>query len=119
MPDDDNKIEIRVSMTTSCKDLAGSIVAAFCEGKEITLSCIGPNPVNNAVKAVCIANRTLAPRGIILNVVPGLINRKIYNQQLKKECDWTITVFRVRNLLEGSFSREAAAEILKAAAGGQ
>lgn len=94
--------EIRVSSSTPCNSLAGSIVAAYAEGKELTLSAIGPVPVATAVKAVCVANRTLAPQGVVLCIVPGLITRDIIDTRANGEKrPWVITMMRLRNLLDG------------------
>lgn len=100
---DVKKTEIRVSADTDSHGLAGSVVSFYSRGHDVTLSCIGPHPINNAIKAVCIANRMLASRGIILGIQPGLINRKIPNPRQNNEAqDWTITVLHLFNRLDSA-----------------
>lgn len=100
MSDESQTKEIRVSSSTPCNSLAGSIVAAYGEGKEITLSAIGPQPVTTAVKAVCVANRTLAPQGVMFCIIPGLITRQIVDARADGEKrPWVITLLHLRNIL--------------------
>lgn len=93
-------LEIRVSSSTACNALAASIVAAYSEGREVSMSAIGPVPISTALKAVCVANRHLASRGVILSVLPGLVTRAIIDTRNDgKERDWVIMVMRLRNAL--------------------
>lgn len=100
----DSSIEIRVSSKTGCNDLAASIVIAFGEGKEILLSAIGPVPVAQAFKAVCVANRQLASRGVVFAIIPGLITKQIMDKATAQEVPWVVSVLRLRNILDGVLS---------------
>jgi stage V sporulation protein SpoVS len=88
-------IEIRVSAGTQCNGLALSILAAFTEGKEVSLSAIGPVPTSQAVKAVAVANRTLAPRGAMLVIVPSLVTRDIVDKDTHGPVPWVVCVMRL------------------------
>lgn len=88
-------LEIRVSSGTPCNGLAQSIVNAFEEGREITLSAIGPVPTGQAVKAVAVANRTLAPRGVMLVVVPSLVTRELVDKETHLPTPWVVCLLRI------------------------
>lgn len=100
-------LEIKVRAKTHCNDLAGSIVAAWNEGKEIVLSAIGPVPVSQAIKAVCVANRGLASRGVILIIIPGLVMKEMPDlENPGKTVQWVVTKMRLKDLLGASISPE-------------
>lgn len=102
MEETSGSIEIRVRATTQCNALAGSVVAAYSTGKRVVLSAIGPLPVTTAVKAVSIANRTLAPRGIMLGLIPALVTRSLPDQHepASAERPWVVTLLTLVNLLD-------------------
>jgi stage V sporulation protein S len=93
--------EIRVSGGTDPNRLAGSISAAFSEGKEVVLCTIGPGPTNQAVKAVCVANRFLASQGVLLGIIPGLCTRLILDKESQREIPWVVTILRLKNIMAG------------------
>lgn len=103
MDEKHDSIEIRVRATTQCNALAGSVVAAYSTGKRVVLSAIGPLPVTTAVKAISVANRTLAPRGIMLCVIPALVTRSLPDQHepTSAERPWVVTLLTVVDLLGG------------------
>jgi stage V sporulation protein S len=62
---------LRVSGGTSAHDLAAAISHAVYDGRKPVLRAIGAGAVNQAVKAVIIANSFVAPRGLLLLIRPG------------------------------------------------
>jgi len=92
-------IDIRVSTKTNPQALAGSISAAFSDGKDIRLYAIGPFPISQAFKAVCIANRALAPRGVMLGIIPGLETKELMDRESNQPVPWVISVMRLIDIL--------------------
>jgi stage V sporulation protein SpoVS len=92
---DSGLLEIRVSAKTAANSLAASICAAYNEGREIMLSAIGPMPVAQAFKAVCVANRTLASKGVMLAIIPGLITRDIHDKESNAEIPWVVSTLKL------------------------
>lgn len=90
-------LEIKVKSSTDPNQLAASIVAAYDEGKDVTLLAIGPIPVSQAVKSVHVSNRYLASRGIMLVIVPGMENRLIYDRATDKKIPWIVITLRLEN----------------------
>ena len=62
---------LKVSSKTNVTKLAGAIAGIVQKGNECEIVGIGAGPNNQAVKAMCIANRMLAPNGIVLSFRPG------------------------------------------------
>ncbi len=62
---------LRVSGGTSAHDLAAAISHGVYDGKRLVLRAIGAGAVNQAVKAVAIAQSFVGSRGLILSVRPG------------------------------------------------
>jgi stage V sporulation protein S len=62
---------LRVKSSSSAASLASAISHAVYDGKRVTLRAIGAGAVNQAVKAIAIANSFVAPRGIVLDCRPG------------------------------------------------
>jgi len=93
-------LEIKVSAKTHCNDLAGSIVAAWNDKKDIVLSAIGPVPVSQAYKAVCVANRALASRGVILTIIPSLVMKDMPDlEKPGQTVQWVVAKMRLRDFL--------------------
>lgn len=92
--------EIKVGAKTHPQALAASIVAAYTEGKRVRIIAIGPFPVAQAFKAVCIANRTLASRGVMLCILPGLETRQIIDRATEQPVPWVISTMQLSNLLD-------------------
>lgn len=95
----DELLEIKVRSSTPPNQLAGSIYAAYMEGKEIVLSAIGPVPISQALKAVCVCNRYLAPKGVILAIIPTLLTRPIIDKQTNESVQWVVSLLRLRNVV--------------------
>lgn len=62
---------LRVSASSSATSLASAISHAVYDSKKVTLRAIGAGAVNQAVKAVAIAQSFVGQRGISLLIRPG------------------------------------------------
>ena len=62
--------EMRVSGQSPVHELATAVYKGTEEGARIVLACIGVQAVNQAVKAVAIANGKSAPTGYLLYLMP-------------------------------------------------
>lgn len=62
---------LKVSNRTDVHKLAHSIVATEQEGKRVVISCIGVMTINQAVKAIAVANGKTAPRGYVFLTLPA------------------------------------------------
>lgn len=94
-----NTLEIRVKASTHPNKLAGSIFAAFMEGRDIVLTAIGPVPISQAYKAVVVANRYLAPKGVMLAIIPGLSSRPIFDKESGTTVQWVVAFFTLRDIM--------------------
>ena len=96
-------LEIKVSKTTHCNNLAASIVNAYTQGKNIVLSAIGPVPVSQAYKATAIANRALVSRGIVLCIMPTMVMKDMPALEPPHEpVPWVVARMRLINMMEES-----------------
>lgn len=112
------QLEIKVSQKTACNGLAASIVAAWREGKDIVLSAIGPVPVSQAFKAVCVANRALASQGVHLIIMPGLVMKQMPDlADPERTVPWVVAKMKLRDLLAGPPTSEDVNESIQAATG--
>jgi stage V sporulation protein S len=68
---DDEADILRVSGGTSAHDLAAAISHAVYDSRRPVLRAIGAGAVNQAVKAVAIAQSFVGSRGLILSIRPG------------------------------------------------
>lgn len=62
---------LRVSGSSSSPSLASVVAHGIYEGKEITLRAIGAAAVNQAMKAVAIAQSYVGAKGLRILVIPG------------------------------------------------
>lgn len=67
----DEERVLRVSASSSATSLASAISHAVYDSKKVTLRAIGAGAVNQAVKAVAIAQSFVGQRGISLLIRPG------------------------------------------------
>jgi stage V sporulation protein S len=65
--------ELRVAGRTSTPELASAISHAVYDGKPVILRAIGAGAVNQAVKALIVAQGYVAQRGLMLANRPGFI----------------------------------------------
>lgn len=68
---DEPETLLRVSGGTSAHDLAAAISHGVYDSKRVVLRAIGAGAVNQAVKAVAIAQSYVGSRGLVLSVRPG------------------------------------------------
>lgn len=73
---------LRVSASSSATSLASAISHAVYDGKRVTLRAIGAGAVNQAVKAVAIAQGFVGQRGISLLVRPGFTTVKMQDAEV-------------------------------------
>jgi len=66
-----HEVVLRVASRSSCQSLASAISYAVYDGKEVTLRAIGAGAVNQAVKAIAIAQGFVAARSLVLYCRPG------------------------------------------------
>lgn len=64
-------MEFKVSSKSNPNSVAGAIIGASNENKEIILVCVGAGAVNQAIKAVAIARGYAAPSGIDFSISPS------------------------------------------------
>lgn len=62
---------LKVKSSSSAANLAAAIANNVYIGKEVTLRAIGAAAVNQAMKAVAIAQSYVGPRGKVLSCRPG------------------------------------------------
>ena len=78
--------ELRVSGRTNVQNLAWSIVQTFADEKrKVTLVAIGTAAVNQAVKAVAVANSRAASHGVIFTALPAMLDIEIEDNGAKVE----------------------------------
>jgi stage V sporulation protein S len=72
-PSDHNSEEhiLKVGASSSAQALASALSHAVYDGKKVVLRAIGAGAVNQAVKAVAIAQSFVGQRGISLVIRPG------------------------------------------------
>uniref|UniRef100_A0AAU3I5T0 Stage V sporulation protein S n=1 Tax=Streptomyces sp. NBC_01393 TaxID=2903851 RepID=A0AAU3I5T0_9ACTN len=66
-----NEVILRVKSSSSAASVASALSHAVYDGKRVALRAIGAGAVNQALKAIAIANSFVAPRGIMLDCRPG------------------------------------------------
>jgi len=91
--------EIRVAVSTSVPALALSIVAAYSSRRPVCVVAIGPFPLSVAFKAVCTANKTLAPRGVALAIMPGMEMRELEDLMSGLPKAWMVSTMRLVNIM--------------------
>jgi stage V sporulation protein S len=68
---DQEESVLRVRGGTSAHQLGAAISHGIYDGKKLVLRAIGAGAVNQAVKAVAIAQSYVGPRGKVLSIRPG------------------------------------------------
>ncbi|MCD6462816.1 MAG: stage V sporulation protein S [Thermotogae bacterium] len=68
---------LKVSSNSNPNKVAGAIAGALGKNSMVELQAIGAGAVNQAVKAVVIANRFLGEQGKKLFMVPGFIDIEV------------------------------------------
>lgn len=70
---DDNKIVFRVRAISVPTSLASAIAHGIYDGKDVYVRAIGAGAVNQAIKAITIAQGYVASRGMVLSFRPGFV----------------------------------------------
>lgn len=73
-PAHETEAELRVAARTPTAELASAISHAIYDGKRVTLRAIGAGAVNQAVKAMVVAQGYAAQRGLMLANRPGFVS---------------------------------------------
>lgn len=84
-----NEVIFRVGSASPASSLAAAISHAVYDGKKTTLRAIGAGAVNQAVKAIAIAQSYVGQRGLVLSCRPGFATVKM------KDGDVSAIVLRV------------------------
>jgi stage V sporulation protein S len=86
----DNETLLKVKGSSSAPSLAAVIAHGVYENKKLVLRAIGASAVNQAMKAVAIAQSYVGAKGLRLLVIPGFTDVQMD--------DGTVTalVFRIR-----------------------
>lgn len=66
-----DEIILRVSGSSPVAPLASAISHGIYDGKTVLMRAIGAAAVNQAVKAIAVAQGYVAPRGLVLCTRPG------------------------------------------------
>jgi stage V sporulation protein SpoVS len=88
---------LKVAGNTSCTKLAGAIAGCVSKGNDCEIIGIGAGPINQAIKAICIAQRMLAPNGIIISVRPGFASLDLSHEKGGKP---EVTAIKMKILVE-------------------
>lgn len=81
MPTDAPELELRVASSTPPQDLGSTISHGLYDSKSVRLRCVGAGAVNQAVKAIIIAQQFAASRGLVLATRPGFIEVEMDGQK--------------------------------------
>lgn len=68
---------LKVKSSSSAPNLASAIANNVYDGKNVVLRAIGAGAVNQAMKAIAIAQSYVGPRGKILSCRPGFTTVKM------------------------------------------
>lgn len=79
---EENDTVLRVKSSSSAASLASALSHAIYDNKKVILRAIGAGAVNQAVKAIAIANGYVGQRGIILSARPGFTTTTLDNQEI-------------------------------------
>jgi stage V sporulation protein S len=77
-----SQLLLRVKGSSNPISLASVIAHGVYENKEISLRAIGPGPVNQAVKAVAIAQSYTGAKGIRLLIIPGFADVEVEGKKV-------------------------------------
>lgn len=90
---DDEETILRVKSSSEAPKLASAISHAIYDGKQVQLRAIGAGAVNQACKAMAIAQGFVAPRGFSLVFRPGFTTVQMTDNGIPTEV--TAMMFRV------------------------
>lgn len=78
---DPNVAELRVAARTPTPELASAISHAIYDNKKVVLRAIGAGAVNQAVKAIIVAQGYVAQRGMSIVTRPGFISADMNGEE--------------------------------------
>jgi stage V sporulation protein SpoVS len=88
---------LKVAGNTPCTKLAGAIAGIVTKGNDCELLSIGAGPLNQTIKALCIAQRMLAPNGVVLSFRPGFVSLDLSQEKGGKS---DVTAIRIKVLVD-------------------
>lgn len=88
-PTSDDVLELRVAARSPAKELASAISHGIYDGRQVVMRAIGAGAVNQAVKALVVAQGYVSQRGLVIATRPGFINVEMEGE------DRTAIVFHV------------------------
>jgi stage V sporulation protein SpoVS len=94
--------ELRVASTTDVNLLATSLTKNVEEGKSVSLSCIGLQPLSQAVKAVAVGNGFTAPHGFVFVMMPSFSVTKFPDRETGEVVERTAIKFTLVKYWIGS-----------------
>jgi stage V sporulation protein S len=68
-----DELELRVAARSPAKELAAAISHGIYDGRPVVLRAIGAGAVNQAVKALVVAQGYVSQRGLVIGNRPGFI----------------------------------------------
>ena len=86
---------LKVSKLTNPSKLAGAIVKIVQKNAECEIIAIGAGPINQAVKAIAIANRLLGSSGIALACRPCFVTLDLSNEGQEGKAEVTAIKFKI------------------------
>ncbi|MDZ7703824.1 MAG: stage V sporulation protein S [Trueperaceae bacterium] len=72
---------LRVSGNSRPNSVAGAIAALIRSESEVEVQAIGPQAVNQAVKAIAIARSYVEPDGLDLSTQPSFVKLELQNEE--------------------------------------
>lgn len=77
-----DEVVLRVASKSPADGLASAISHAVYDGKRVLLRCIGAGAVNQAVKAIAIAQGFTGQRGVTLLCRPGFVTLSLKGEEV-------------------------------------
>ncbi len=86
---------LKVSKFTNPSKLAGAIVKITQKNVECEIIAIGAGPINQAIKAVAIANRLLGSSGVSLSCKPCFTTLDLSSEKAEGKPEVTAIKFKI------------------------
>lgn len=86
----DDELLLKVRGSANTRELAAAISHGVYDNRKVTLRAVGAGAVNQAVKALAVAQSLVGHRGLVLSVRPGFVTVKM------PDGDVSAIVLRVR-----------------------
>jgi stage V sporulation protein S len=78
----DNEMILRVKNSSSAPKLAAAISHGVYDSKKVVLRAVGAGAVNQAVKAIAIAQSYVGQRGLVLSCRPGFVTVQMPDREV-------------------------------------